>query len=181
MCISPCVLGKVSEEGLSGKQDDVCSSAAELGHRKMEKERKRVGGRDDKRKREKKKSDKIHWVVSGQVVLCKPPPVWLTPFSIHSVFKTWEREGSRLVTAKLTAWSQNLFITSPTLTFLTLWGVLAAPVRGFAWKTLTFFFYSSKKMAARAAGLPFRSHEKSGGNCRQINMTWRLFIRSCPV
>lgn len=48
-----CVLGNVSEEGLSGKRDDVCSSAAELGHRKMEKERKRVRGRDDRRGRSK--------------------------------------------------------------------------------------------------------------------------------
>lgn len=49
-----CVFGKVSEEGLGGKRDDVCSRAAELGHGKMEKGRKRVGGRDDRRKREKR-------------------------------------------------------------------------------------------------------------------------------
>lgn len=36
MCISMCTLWEVSEEDLSGTHNDVCSSAAQLGHREVE-------------------------------------------------------------------------------------------------------------------------------------------------
>lgn len=49
LCVSMCTLWDVSEEDLSGTRNDVCSSAAELGHREVERER----GKDTKRKREK--------------------------------------------------------------------------------------------------------------------------------
>lgn len=51
-CACVCVLGKVSEEDLSGTQDDVCSGAAELGHGRMVEGRRSVGGPDDTRWRE---------------------------------------------------------------------------------------------------------------------------------
>ena len=47
MCVSMCTLWEVSEEDLSGTRNDVCSSAAELGHREVEREK------DTKRKRQK--------------------------------------------------------------------------------------------------------------------------------
>lgn len=40
MCVSTCTLWDVSEEILSGTRNDVSSSAAELGHREVDKERK---------------------------------------------------------------------------------------------------------------------------------------------
>lgn len=39
VCVSMCTLWEVSEEDLGGKHNDVCSSAAELGHRKVERDR----------------------------------------------------------------------------------------------------------------------------------------------
>lgn len=48
VCVSVCTLWEVSEEDLSGKCNDVCSSAAELGHREVESEREK----DTERKQE---------------------------------------------------------------------------------------------------------------------------------
>lgn len=48
MCVSMCTLWDVSEEDLSGTRNDVCSSAAELGHREVEREKKTQKERERK-------------------------------------------------------------------------------------------------------------------------------------
>lgn len=50
VCVSMCTLREVPEEDLGGTRNDVCSSAAELGHGKVERER-------ESKERQKENSD----------------------------------------------------------------------------------------------------------------------------
>lgn len=57
VCASMCTLWDVSEEDLSGTRNDVCSGAAELGHREVDRERE--SEREKKTGRENTDSDRI--------------------------------------------------------------------------------------------------------------------------
>lgn len=81
VCVSMCTLWDVSEEDLSGTCNDVCSSAAELGHREVEREKK------TQRERERK-----HWQLlnpqdggAAKVSPAKPPVTsFITEFPVHT-------------------------------------------------------------------------------------------------